>query len=170
MIVKFVAAVFLVAVFYFIGIFVPVSSEPIEGEGLIERYDRQIREAQDITGKTAEEAFPSSMTEQRLQRTLYYMLNTWVEAEWKWNVYEITEERTERLLEVVRSRNSQHTETYLDILLEWQNDNFSNSLDNHNEIREIVGMVERSRALRLFTEEEAEVFREQGYPLPQDEE
>ncbi|MCD8508466.1 MAG: hypothetical protein LRY73_00155 [Bacillus sp. (in: Bacteria)] len=85
-----------VAIFSIISIYVydmeqaGVGAEENLTESLYERYDRSLREAYDITGMTAEEAFTVGMSEGKMQKTLVYMLNSVVDAEWKWIVYEIT--------------------------------------------------------------------------------
>ncbi|UCZ55019.1 DUF6241 domain-containing protein [Bacillus shivajii] len=148
----------------------PETSET--GFKLYDHFHDDIRKSQDIDDKTLEEAFPMAMSERRMKETLIFMLNSKVVAEWKFNVFEITEERTERLLKVVRERGEleadfEHGEIYLNILLEWQNNNFSNSVDHHEILWGLRNGKTDGEAIRLFTPEEEQEFKEKGYPLPQ---
>lgn len=168
-----ISLVSIVGIYFFTGNDMSVGAEVNLNETLYERYDRMIREWEDISGLTAEHAFSLNMSETKMQKTLIYMLNSRVDAEWKWNVYEITDERTDRLLEVMEERadegrNYTHEGLYRQILRDWKNGNYANSINYHEEIRRLRGMISRSRATSLFSNEEAEEYKQQGFPLPQD--
>ncbi|UTR10055.1 DUF6241 domain-containing protein [Evansella sp. LMS18] len=141
-----------------------------QAQGIYTIYDEIIYEHQNLEGKSVQVGLPDTMSESMFRKVLYYFLNSRVDAEWKWNVYEITEERTNQLLEVVENNNFNHENLYINILNDWRNSNFSNSVRYHDELRKIHGMVEKSAATGLFSGSEAEEYLEQGFPLPQHEE
>lgn len=133
-------------------------------------YDEIIYKHQSLEGKAVQVGLSDTMPEKMFRKALYYFLNSRVDAEWKWNVYEITEERTNQLLKVVENNNFDHSNLYINILNDWRNNNFSNSVRYHDELRKINGIVEKSAATGLFSDSEAEKYLEQGFPLPQHEE
>ncbi len=79
----------------------------------------------------------------------------------KWSHLEPTQERIDRLLDVVeRNQNIlDHSDLYIRILERWQASNFSNAVTDHNSIWDLQGET-IGEATRLLTkEEEAEYIK-----------
>ncbi|MCD8508465.1 MAG: DUF6241 domain-containing protein [Bacillus sp. (in: Bacteria)] len=70
----------------------------------------------------------------------------------------------------LEGRNYIHENLYRQILRDWQNDNYTNSVKYHDELRRLRGMITISRATAVFTPEQVEQFKQDGYPLPQGQE
>jgi hypothetical protein len=111
---------------------------------------------------TIEEDFPMDMSELAVQNAIHHMSHQKVEADKKWGVLPLTEERVDRLLEVVQhNRNDyKHGSVYEEILLKWQNKNFTRVDDDHNTIWELQdGSVGRATGI-LSAKEEQEFIEE----------
>lgn len=111
---------------------------------------------------TIEDDFPLDMSELAVQNAIHHMSHQKVEADKKWGVLPLTEDRVDRLLEVVQhNRNDyKHGSVYEEILLKWQNKNFTNVDDDHNAIWELQdGSVGRATGI-LSPKEEQEFIEE----------
>jgi hypothetical protein len=99
--------------------------------------------------------FPNNMTEIEIQDTIHQMSHTKVYADEKWGSIEPTQGRIARLLEVVQENRDvyENSGLYLSILERWQENDFSNAVEDHNEIWNLQdGTI--GKATRLLTEEE----------------
>src|SRR5699024_581213 len=98
--------------------------------------------------------FPTDMSESAVMDSIHEMTHQKVKASRKWGALQITPERVERLLEVVKANDYEHRELYLDILGEWNAGRFGNSVTAHNAIWRLQsGTVGKATGL-LSTEEE----------------
>lgn len=110
------------------------------------------------TTTTIEDDFPTDMSELAVQNAIHHMSHQKVEADKKWGVLPLTEERVDRLLEVVQhNRNDyKHGSVYEEILLKWQNKNFTAVDDDHNAIWELQdGSIGRATGILSAKEEQA---------------
>lgn len=106
-----------------------------------------------------EKLFPLTMTEDEVQKKIHHMSHQKVRAEHKWNNLQITQERIERLLEVVEHNKDKYThyELYNDILVRWKNGDFSKADKDHNSVWELQGGT-IGKAVGLLTAEEEQEF------------
>ncbi|MGM0836326.1 MAG: DUF6241 domain-containing protein [Bacillota bacterium] len=107
---------------------------------------------------TIEEDFAFEMSELAVQNAIHHMSHQKVEADKKWGVLPLTKERVDRLLEVVQhNRNDyKYGSVYEEILLKWQNNNFTSVDDDHNTIWELQdGSVGRATGILSAKEEQA---------------
>ncbi|MDE5415463.1 DUF6241 domain-containing protein [Alkalihalobacterium chitinilyticum] len=111
------------------------------------------------TAEEVEEEFPLDLPERAVQNYIHWMSHQKVAASQKWGHMQITQERIERLIEVVEANNYSYGRTYLDILERWQKGDFSQADEDHNRIWRLQGGTV-GEATRVFTpEEEAEYIR-----------
>lgn len=114
------------------------------------------------TNAAIEEDFTFDMSELAVQNAIHHMSHQKVEADKKWGVLPLTEERVDRLLEVVQHNREdyKHGSVYEEILLKWQNKNFTSVDDDHNAIWELQdGSVGRATGI-MSAEEEQEFIEE----------
>ncbi|WP_051556648.1 DUF6241 domain-containing protein [Alkalihalobacterium bogoriense] len=117
-----------------------------------------------VPSDDVEELFPFSMTEDDVQKKIHYMSHQKVRAEHKWNNLQITQERIERLLEVVEHNKDKYThyELYNDILVRWKNGDFSKADKDHNSVWELQGGT-IGKAVGLLTAEEEQEFIDKNF-------
>jgi hypothetical protein len=107
---------------------------------------------------TIEEDFEFDMSESAVQNAIHHMSHQKVEADKKWGVLPLSEERVDRLLEVVQHNRNEykHGSLYEEILLKWQNKNFTAVDDDHNAIWELQdGSIGRATGILSPKEEQA---------------
>ncbi|WP_416150767.1 DUF6241 domain-containing protein [Salipaludibacillus sp. HK11] len=86
--------------------------------------------------------FPDNMMESEIQDAIHHMSHQKVEASQKWGKMRITDERIERLIEVVENKQEGHLDNkdvYLDILERWNQGDFTRAVEDHNAIWELQG-------------------------------
>ncbi|TMW70918.1 DUF6241 domain-containing protein [Alteribacter natronophilus] len=105
-----------------------------------------------------EERFSLEMSEYDLQQIIHNMSHQKIYASDKWGVpLLITDEKIERLLEVVEANEYERVGNYRRILNRWSEGDFSKAVEDHNFIWNLHdGTV--GKAERLFTEEEEKAY------------
>ena len=73
-------------------------------------------------------------TDEKVQIALHEMAHQKVKADQKWGYIFITQERIESLLEIVKSNDLSHTNTYVDILERWKQGKYEKVDRDHNTI------------------------------------
>ncbi|MEH7460058.1 PRK06770 family protein [Bacillus sp. JJ1127] len=73
-------------------------------------------------------------TDEKVQIALHEMAHQKVKADQKWGYIFITQERIESLLEIVKSNDLGHTNTYVDILERWNQGKYEKVDKDHNTI------------------------------------
>lgn len=104
-----------------------------------------------------EDLFPMDMGEAGVQDAIHHMSHQKVYADVKWGRLEITDERIDRLIEVVETNDYRHGSLYLDILRRWEAGDFSKAVEDHNSIWRLQGGT-IGEAQRLYTPEEEEAY------------
>ena len=111
------------------------------------------------TAEEVKEEFPLDLSEVAVQNSIHHMSHQKVAASQKWGHMQITQERIERLIEVVEANNYTYSRTYLDILERWQKGDFSQADEDHNRIWRLQGGTVGEATRLLTPEEEAEYIR-----------
>lgn len=111
---------------------------------------------------SVEDLFPMEMGEAGVQDAIHHMSHQKVYADVKWGRLEITEERIDRLLEVIEANNYRHESLYLEILRRWEAGDFSKAVEDHNSIWRLQGGT-IGEAQRLYTPEEEEAYVEENF-------
>ncbi|MFA9560303.1 DUF6241 domain-containing protein [Evansella sp. AB-rgal1] len=114
------------------------------------------------TAEEVEEEFPLDLPAQAVENNIHWMSHQKVYADEKWGKMRITEERIDRLIEVVEANSFRHEGLYLSILKRWQNGDFSRAVEDHNDIWKLQGGT-IGKATRLLTEEEERIYIETHY-------
>ncbi|SFL57482.1 hypothetical protein SAMN04487943_102283 [Gracilibacillus orientalis] len=123
--------------------------------------DTEVSE-EDIQEEVQEVDTDNIQSESNFRDTLHHMTHQKVHAQDKWGAVEITDERIDLMLETVKESNFTHQDFYIEALTAWQNGDFSNAVEVHNYIWELKkGNV--GRALRLFSEEEEQQYKEKYF-------
>ncbi|MFJ8526431.1 PRK06770 family protein [Bacillus sp. NPDC094106] len=73
-------------------------------------------------------------TDEKVQIALHEMAHQKVKVDQKWGYIFITQERIESLLEIVKSNDLSHTNTYVDILERWKQGKYEKVDRDHNTI------------------------------------
>ncbi|MDG5789853.1 DUF6241 domain-containing protein [Evansella sp. AB-P1] len=103
------------------------------------------------------EVFPMIMSEGAVQNAIHHMSHQKVFAKEKWGHIQITDERINRLLEVIDYNSYSHEELYRQILERWAIGDFSQAVEDHNSIWRLQnGTI--GKATRLLTEEEEKEY------------
>ncbi|ETI69413.1 DUF6241 domain-containing protein [Neobacillus vireti] len=111
-----------------------------------------------------EKEFPLGMTEAEIQKAIHSMSHSKVYAEQKWTHLEPTQERIDRLLDVL-DRNHldlNHRDLYISILERWKVGDFSKAVSDHNKIWNLQGGTV-GKATRLLREEEEAEYRKENF-------
>lgn len=102
------------------------------------------------------------MGEIAVQNVIHAMSHQKVKAEDKWSHMPLTQERIDRLIEVVELGNYEFSKMYLEILYRWKEEDFTKAVDDHNSIWHLQkGSV--GKAYSLMTPEEEQRYIEQYY-------
>ena len=105
-----------------------------------------------------EEEFPTTMSEYAVQDAIHGMSHQKVHAEDKWGFLPMTQERVQRLIEVVStfSNNYNSATVYLEILNRWSNNDFTRADKDHNAIWDLQeGNIGKASGLLSIEEERA---------------
>lgn len=143
---------------YYIATVKPESDGVFELKPLTEEVEPGAQMNFQETITTIEEDFAFDMSELAVQNAIHHMSHQKVEADKKWGVLPLTVDRVDRLLEVVQHNRDdyKHGSVYEEILLKWQNKNFTNVDDDHNAIWELQdGSIGRATGILSAKEEQA---------------
>lgn len=145
--------------------------EPIEQKevnDVIETWtsnDEVVEEVEEVKVESqVEKEFPLDMTEADVQNSIHRMSHAKVLAAEKWSHLEPTQERIDRLLDVVKRNQNilDHSALYIRILERWQANDFSNTVTDHNSIWDLQGGT-IGEATRLLTEDEQAAYKEKHF-------
>jgi hypothetical protein len=114
--------------------------------------------------KKMEKEYPSDVDETVIQNAIHHMSHSMVHADKKWGQLEPTEERIERLLEVLEQNQSsyEHTRLYISILERWQKGDYSQAVTDHNQMWNLQGGTV-GKATRLLSNEEINSYRKKHF-------
>ena len=129
-----------------------VSSEPVVAKEAATTTESQNLEKKEKT-EASEEQEPAvstptenpfggqftTLTEEEILNFMHGMSHQKVIAEEKWIYYEMTNERIQFLLHVVKNGNYENSDDYLDILNRWAKEDFSDADKDHNRIWNLQG-------------------------------
>jgi Family of unknown function (DUF6241) len=121
-------------------------------------------EIQEERTEPIEEELPNKMKEEQVQNVLHKMSHQKVRAEKKWGFIPLTRERVDRLIEVVKVNQFEHSDVYLDILNDWKDSNFSSVDVDHNAIW-VLQNGNVGKATGILSIEEEIQFIEQHYSI-----
>jgi hypothetical protein len=129
-----------------------VSSEPVvakeaatttELQNVEKQEKTEASEAQEpVVSTPTENPFGgqyTTLTEEEILNFMHGMSHQKVIAEEKWIYYEMTNERIQFLLHVVKNGNYENSDDYLDILNRWAKEDFSDADKDHNRIWDLQG-------------------------------
>lgn len=103
-----------------------------------------------------EEELPITMSEFDVQDIIHAMSHQKVHAKDKWGFLPLTQERVNRLIDVVEANNFISATVFLDILNRWANNDFTRADDDHNAIWDLQeGNVGKASGLLSIEEERA---------------
>lgn len=109
-----------------------------------------------------EKTFPLDMSQSEIETAIHKMSHQKVKAQKKWGALQITDERVERLIEVVEANNYNNSSIYLSILNRWAEGDFSKVDHDHNEIWSLQGGTV-GRATGILSEEEERQYIESNF-------
>ena len=124
-------------------------------------------EIQEENTEPIEEELPNDMTEEKVQNVIHQMSHQKVKAEKKWGFTPLTQDRVNRLIDVVNTNSYKHKGVYLEILTRWKGNNFSHAATDHNAIWSLQGGT-IGRATGVLTIEQEEQFIQEHYSIKQD--
>ncbi|MEH7335215.1 DUF6241 domain-containing protein [Neobacillus drentensis] len=131
-----------------------------EGETVIQIHDKNSKEiAKD---------FSLTMTEEEILDAIHKMSHQKIIADKKWGAIPLTNERINRLLDVVNENQSNYknTDVYYSILKRWAKGDFSRVDEDHNEIWDLQeGTV--GKAKRIASAKEERDFIEENFKVKQ---
>jgi hypothetical protein len=131
------------------------------GGSASEEYSGEDSQEKGKTENPFGEPFISPINEGIMQQYIHAMSHQKVQADKKWSYYEMTEERILYLLGELDKGDYKNEQVYREILVKWQDGNFSEADHDHNEVWSLQnGSVGRAEGL-LSAEEEAAYLRKQ---------
>ncbi|MEK4130180.1 DUF6241 domain-containing protein [Solibacillus sp. FSL W8-0474] len=82
------------------------------------------------------QAWSEEMTEPAMQQLIHNLSHQKIKSSHKWGALQITQERVDRLLEIATNNKDIYTHAivYMDILSSWSEGDFSQAVEEHNEI------------------------------------
>lgn len=144
----------------------PVTGEPDETETESPQDEEEEPILLNEQGDEDKKPFNTTMkqeevTEEVMRDFIHKMSHQKIEAEAKWGLIEITDERIDWLLKSVDKTKEplNNKEVYKKILTRWAEADFSHAVEDHNTIWEMQG-GNIGKALRLLTAEEEEAYLE----------
>ncbi|MGD6802188.1 DUF6241 domain-containing protein [Rossellomorea vietnamensis] len=108
-------------------------------DGEAEGYREKTTEQETSTENPFGEPFLSPINETVMQQYIHAMSHQKVEAKQKWSFYEMTDERILYLLGELDKGDYEHEQVYRDILIKWQEEDFSEVDHDHNEVWSLQG-------------------------------
>ncbi|TYR75228.1 hypothetical protein FZC79_10710 [Rossellomorea vietnamensis] len=124
-------------------------------------YREKTTEQETSTKNPFGEPFLSPINEKVMQQYIHAMSHQKVEAKQKWSFYEMTDERILYLLGELDKGDYEHEQVYRDILVKWQEGNFSEVDHDHNEVWTLRGGTVGAAKGILSSEEEQAYLRKQ---------
>lgn len=116
---------------------------------------------------TAEELlYPDNLVEEKVSEAIHSMSHQKVQSGAQWGHTQITQEKVDRLLAVCKMNDYEHNNLYIPILERWSKGDFSNAVDDHNEMWKIHQDGNEDapgKATRLSTPEEEEYYKERYF-------
>ncbi|RIW36071.1 hypothetical protein D3H55_06325 [Bacillus salacetis] len=126
------------------------------GDRTSEEFSGEETQAEGNTENPFGEPFISPINEGVMQQYIHAMSHQKVQAKKKWSFYKMTEERILYLLGELDKGDYKHEQEYREILVKWQEGDFSEADHDHNEIWSLQnGSVGRAEGLLSTEEEEA---------------
>ena len=110
-------------------------------------------EIEELRKTPVEEEFPPTISEYAVQDAIHGMSHQKVHADDKWSFLPMTQERIERLTEVVGGNKSSYNDSklYLEILNRWADNDFSRADKDHNAVWSLQGgNVGRAKGIVFF--------------------
>lgn len=115
------------------------------------------------TAEEVAEEFPLDLSESQVQDYIHWMSHQKVAASDKWGKMLITQERIDRLIEVIEANDYDHRKVYLGILGRWQEGDFSRAHLDHNSMWVLQGgTIGRATGLLSAEEEQEYIDRHFG--------
>lgn len=114
--------------------------------------------------KKMEKQYPPDVAESVIQNAIHHMSHSMVYADKKWGHLEPSQERIERLLEVLKQNQSSYENTglYISILERWQEGDYSHAVSDHNQMWNLQeGTV--GKATRLLSNDEVNSYRKKHF-------
>ncbi|QKY69411.1 DUF6241 domain-containing protein [Lentibacillus sp. CBA3610] len=104
----------------------------------------------------------SQIMESNILQYIHWMSHQKVKADDKWGFFEITDERIEWLLDAIdETEYLEKAEEYKDILNRWKDGNFSDVVNDHNYVWEILGGEKESqKATEILSESKEKEYIE----------
>jgi hypothetical protein len=137
-----------------------MTSDGNEKAGAETSLDPEIENEAELEAKISEGIYVP--TEDEFQWIIHRMTHQKVAADIKDGSTQMTPERIDELLKTIDETDYFHEDVYLRILDEWNEGNFENAVEAHNEILSLqngtIGV-----ATRLLTPEEEQEFIEQNF-------
>ena len=121
-------------------------------------------EIKEVDAEPVEEEFPVDISEEAVQHAIHSMSHQKVKADKKWGFLPMTQERIQRLTEVVKQKDYKHGKLYLDILEGWSQSDFSDADADHNAIWDLQGGT-IGEATGVLSLEEEKAFIEKYYDI-----
>ncbi len=103
--------------------------------------------------------FPDDMSEYRIQNAIHHMSHQKIKSDKKWGAIQITDQRIDRLIEVIERNDYQNEFLYLDILNNWKQGDFSEADREHNQIWRLQGGTVGEAKGLLTAKEEKEFIK-----------
>ena len=110
--------------------------------------------------------YPDNLAEEKVSEAIHSMSHQKVQSGAQRGHSQITQEKVERLLAVCKMNDYEHNDLYIPILERWSKGDFSNAVDDHNEMWKIhQGGNEDApgKATRLSTPEEEEYYKQRYF-------
>ncbi|WP_110114642.1 DUF6241 domain-containing protein [Bacillus sp. CGMCC 1.16541] len=115
-------------------------------------------EIKEISKQPVEDELPMEMTEEQIQNTIHAMSHQKVKAKDKWGFIPLTDERINRLLDIVKENEETYKDSdiYIAILTRWKAHDFSRIDKDHNSIWKIQkGNIGKAKGILSLDEEKA---------------
>ncbi|MGM0843572.1 MAG: DUF6241 domain-containing protein [Bacillota bacterium] len=126
-----------------------------------EEYREENTQGEARTENPFGEPFLSPINETVMQQYIHAMSHQKIKAKQKWSFYEMTEERILYLLGELDKGDYEHEQVYRDILVKWQEGNFSEVDHDHNEVWSLQGGTVGAAKGVLSAEEERTYLNKQ---------
>lgn len=111
-----------------------------------------------------EKLFSEDMKEYAVQDAIHFMSHQKVKANEKWGSLQLTEERVDRLIDIIEKNQGKykHAQLYLDILYRWKDGDFTKADEDHNAIWDLKGGT-IGKATGVLSPEEEERYIEKNF-------
>lgn len=117
-----------------------------------------------IDTKDVAKLFPLDMLDYEIADAIHAMSHQKVEADEKWSEMPLTQERVDRLIEVLKAGDFENEPVYFGILNRWSGNDFSRVVGDHNIIWEMKnGTV--GEATGILSDEEELLYIEENFDV-----